>query len=213
MQQRHRVYEGREQLVTRVKAWLNELPRGTVLEAVPAPTISLNGAPAHVVGTLRSEIAKLASQHHAIRVANAPLDDAKRQVRELVETLRKRGAPRISTQFGKLAIQGFSASETFGPIPFAVVVEFLCWFDPNRMVEALECELEAMPVSADALPISERGAKLAEIESEIAILECREEAVIERAQRDGIDIPRRHDQSPQSILGVRVAAVSGARAA
>ena len=63
--------------MTRVKAWLNELPRGNTLETVPAPTVAMNGSPAVVVGGLRSQIANLISEHHAIKLAPAPLDDAK----------------------------------------------------------------------------------------------------------------------------------------
>jgi hypothetical protein len=212
MQARHRVYEGREQLVTRLKSWLRELPRDTVLEPVPAPVVALNGAPAHVVGTLRSEIAKLVVQHHAVRTASAPLDDAKRQVRELVETLGRRGAPRLTTQGGTLQVHGWSSDQTTGPVPIAALVEFAAWFDPDTMISRLDEMLERQPASGDALPLSERASRLAEIEAEIAILEHREEAIIERAHRDGVVIERRHDQSPQSILGVRIA-TAAARAA
>ena len=59
--------------------------------------------------------------------------------------------------------------------------------------------------------MSQRDAKLSEIESEIAILESREETIIERAQRGGVVIARRHDASPASILGVRI--VSGEKEA
>jgi hypothetical protein len=84
----------------------------------------------HVVGTLRSEISKLAAQHHAIKTAPAPLDDAKRQC-VLVETLSKRGTPRITTQGGTLHVHGWSPEQVTGPAPLPVIIETLAWVDPD----------------------------------------------------------------------------------
>ena len=53
--------------------------------------------------------------------------------------------------------------------------------------------------------MSARAPRLAEIEAQIFNLEIQEEAVIERAAKDGIVIERRFDQSPASILGVQIA--------
>ena len=59
-QERWKRWQADEELVTRVRAWLNELPRGTQLEAAPVPLISTNGPPAHILGGLRSQISALA---------------------------------------------------------------------------------------------------------------------------------------------------------
>ena len=63
-QSRYHAWQDTETLVTRVKAWLNELPRGTLLEAAPAPSISMNGAPGVVIGGLRSQISSLTAEFH-----------------------------------------------------------------------------------------------------------------------------------------------------
>src|SRR5215204_4470045 len=68
-QQRYRAWQQQEELLTRVKAWLTELPRGTQLETVPAPVANLNGAPSVVVAEIRTKIGKLVSEHHAIQIA------------------------------------------------------------------------------------------------------------------------------------------------
>ena len=55
---RYRAWQDAEQLVTRVNAWLRELPRGTRLEVAPTPLITMNGAPAVAVGEIRAKIAQ-----------------------------------------------------------------------------------------------------------------------------------------------------------
>ena len=75
----------------------------------------MNGSPAVVVGGLRTQIAKLIAEHHQIKLAPAPLDDAKRQVRELVARLGAKGKPTIRTQFGELHVHGWQSAEQFGP--------------------------------------------------------------------------------------------------
>ena len=148
-----------------------------------------------------------------MKLAPAPLDDAKRQVRELVARLGAKGKPTIRTQFGEVHVHGWSGAEQFGPTYFDAVVAFSCWLDADRVIARLDEALEAMPRNDDALPLSERASRLAMIEEEIALLEHREEHVIQRAHQDGIVIERRHDQNPASILGVQIAKPVSARVA
>ena len=121
-----------------------------------------NGAPALVVGGLRSQITKLAAEYHAIRTADAPLDDAKRQARELVAMLGKKGKPVIHTQFGELYVRGWAGAEQFGPTFHDATIATLCWLDPDRVIAKLDEALEALPQNGSALPISERASRLAE---------------------------------------------------
>ena len=76
---------------------------------------------------------------------------------------------------------------------------------PDTVIAKLDDAIEALPRNDDALPVSDRASRLAEIEEEIALLETREECLIEHAAKDGIVIERRFDQSPASILGVQIA--------
>ena len=204
-QSRYHAWQQQEELVTRVRAWLNELPRGTQLETVSMPLINLNGTPAVVIGGLRTQIANLVSEHRSIKLAPAPLDDAKRQVRELVAMLGTKGKPVIRTQFGELHVHGWQSDEQYGPTFYDATISTLCWLMPDTVIARLDEAIEALPHSTDALPMSERGSRLAEIEAQIFNLEIQEEAVIERAAKDGIVIERRFDQSPASILGVQIA--------
>lgn len=204
-QQRYRHWQDTETLVTRVTAWLTELPRNVTLETAPAPAVAMNGSPAVVVGGLRTQIANLLAEFHQVKLAPAPLDDAKRQVRELVAMLGTKGKPTIRTQFGELHVHGWQSDEQFGPTFHDMTIATLCWLAPQMVIDKLDEALEALPHNDDALPLSARASRLAEIEAEIALLEIQEEVVIERAAKDGIILERRHDQSPASILGVRIA--------
>src|SRR5262245_37200580 len=55
-QHRYRTWQDAEQLLTRVRSWLAELPRHVVLEAVPTPSTDMNGTATVVIGSLRTKI-------------------------------------------------------------------------------------------------------------------------------------------------------------
>ena len=212
-QQRYRHWQDAEGLVTRVQSWLNE-QRHLTFEICACPSIALNGAPAHLVGVLRSQISRLAAEHRTIKLAPAPLDDAKRQVRDLVARLGATGKPVVHTQFGQLTVHGWESAEQKGPTFHDKTVATLCWLMPDVIIARLNEMLEQMPPTiGDVLPVQcERPAKLAEPERQVFDLECEEEATIIHAASQGIVIERRHEQSAQSILGVRIATAT-ARAA
>jgi hypothetical protein len=214
-QQRYRAWQDAEGLMTRLNGWVRGLPRSVVLEPVPTPIIAMNGNPSIVVGTLRAAISKLASEHHAIRVAGPTPDDARAQIRTLVETLGKRGKPRVVSQLGAVRVDGWMGDEiSHGvPVPHVISLQTICWLAPQMVTDALERELGAVPADAHALPYDQRHERLAQLEQQIAELEYEEEFLIERAQRDGVTIERRFDQSPASILDVRPAAASAKVAA
>ena len=104
-QTRYRAWQDAEQLVTRVNAWLRELPHGTKLEAAPTPLVTTSGSPQVVVGEIRSKIAALAIEFHRIMAAGPTRDDARAQIGALVQSLAARGRPRIDVQRGEVAVQ------------------------------------------------------------------------------------------------------------
>jgi len=210
---RHRAYEEREQLLTRCRSWIAELPSHVVLEAVPTPTTNLNGTVTVVIGSLRTRIGTLASEHHRIKVAGPTRDDSRAQIRALVAKLGKKGQPRVISQLGQTTVSGWMGDELYVPTGHAITVEFVAWLMPDAMASRIDEMLEQMPVDPHALPASERASKLAEIEAEIAQLENEEEALVMHAASQGITIERRYDQSPSSILNVRIVGSAAARAA
>jgi hypothetical protein len=80
------------------------------------------------------------------------------------------------------------------------------WLDPEAVLAALTRELEQMPRPIDPMSASERLQKVAELEKTLASLELHEEALIQHAAGDGLDVLRRPDASPACVLGVAIAA-------
>ena len=62
-------------------------------------------------------------------------------------------------------LHGWDPAQVFGPAPLIASIEFQCWLDPERMIAALEQELERLPHAADALPLDQRASRLAELEA------------------------------------------------
>jgi hypothetical protein len=204
VQSRYRTWEDAEQLVARLNTWVNELPRGTVVEPAEASSMDVNGQPRQVVGELRRRIGLLAAQYHHIKLAPAPLDDAKAQARELVRVMGQRGRPpTVHTQFGKVTIDQWDRAQQHGQPSFSPqIIEALCWVAPDAVIAKLDTELEAAAArstsSRDVLPLHERAPRLAEIERQVLDLELAEELVIERAHGEGVEIARRPEQGAAS---------------
>ena len=95
-------------------------------------------APAHIVGGLRSEITKLATEFRRITVAGPNRDDARSQINSLVQSLAARGRPRIDVQHGEVRVSGHS-----------VTAQFLAWLDPDRMIAALPSLRRSIAAACD----------------------------------------------------------------
>jgi hypothetical protein len=200
---RHRLYEEAQGLVTKLQSWLNETARGLQLEPAPTPQIENGGNPTVLIGELRSRIAELVAAFWHVKRAPAPLDDAKRQVRELVAALAEKGKPAVDIRSGTLQVKGWTAAEEHSPTFHSRTIATLCWLMPDVVIERLD-EIIAPLADADALPHDQRKERLAELEQQIQEAELAEEAIITKAHADGVVIPRRHDQGAASILGVRI---------
>jgi hypothetical protein len=85
------------------------------------------------------------------------------------------------------------------------IATVLAWLDPDRFVAALEREIDTMPEAALTLTATERAQRIAELSKHIDELERSEEALIEAAQTQGVEVARRTDCSPPCVLGVRIA--------
>lgn len=210
-QSRYESWQRIEQTVAKLKSWLAE-QRDTVFEPVAAAAVETNGK---TLAGLRSRITALGTEYRDVRTSALPLADAKRQARELVAMLGQRGRPHIHEPFGRLRIAGWMGDEAGSgtPTPHSVTVEFLCWAIPDVMAARLDTVLEQTPRNPDALPLDQRAVRLAEIEQLIFQLELQEEALVEQAAASGVSLERRSDQSPASILGVRIMAAAARAAA
>lgn len=80
---------------------------------------------------------------------------------------------------------------------------------PPELVSAVICQplrdlLAAKITDAygktSGVPASERNRRIADAEQELLTLECAEEAIIRRAEDQGIDVLRRSDADPRAVL-------------
>jgi len=79
------------------------------------------------------------------------------------------------------------------------MLSLLAWLDRDRVLAALEREIETKLPDGNALPFEEREQRIHELEAEILAIEREEENVIENSP---ISISRRADASPQAVLGI-----------
>ena len=185
----------------RLNEWLMGLRPSTVLEVVPAADIKkLRDGETWIdaVEATRNEIKSLQQKLAAVRSAPLPKADQKNLAAAYVMQLAK---PKITiTPDGKFGTSIFDPNPD-GRVCIATV---LAWIDPDRFVAALAREIDAMPEAALTLTATERAQRIAELSVLIDQLERSEEALIEAAQAQGIEVTRRTDCSPPCVLGVRV---------
>jgi hypothetical protein len=200
-QTRFERYTQTQRLITKINAWLASLPPTTVLVPVMSE-IRSDGNYQQQVERLRREITERQAELLKVNSARAPVEDAREQVRRLVDTLSR--APSLNTDGGKLSVPSWQRA-SFGSASFRDVVALLCWLDRDRIIAALDIEIEKLPVDRDALLPEQRARRISELETDIARLELEEEAVISAASAMGLDIPRREFASPAAVLGVTFA--------
>jgi hypothetical protein len=82
----------------------------------------------------------------------------------------------------------------------------LAWvLGPQQLLAAFSRDQQE-PERGDAVSPLEREKRLAELAAALLSLERREEALIECAANDGVELPRRPDASPLAVLGVVIVA-------
>jgi hypothetical protein len=195
-------------LHSRVNQWTVELrlPPGSVLEPAPAVDIKLRASEtvAAAIENVRREISALNQQ--MVQVRSAPLRKSSQQeaVRAYLARQAQAVGPKISFDArGNARIlwnEDMIASKDD-------LMGILAWvLGPQQLLAAFFRDLEQDPERPDAVSPLEREKKLSEALASLLVLERREEAMIERAANDGIEVPRRPDASPLAVLGVVIVA-------
>jgi hypothetical protein len=169
------------------------------VELKPGETVSA------AIANVRMEIADLGRALAKVKLAPLPVGDRQELVDQYVVELIRRGRPHVSVQRDRLKV------ECRGDMFVAEdVLALLAWAAPEPLARSLDREVAALPLplQVDAMPANERIQRVAEIEEQLLILERREEALIERAAADDLDILRRGDASPLAVLGVVIVRVA-----
>jgi hypothetical protein len=184
----------------RCRTFLTMIPVGKVLVDAPKPshkTYATGGGFREAIENIRLEIGATTKALHAAKVAPLPAADRKARLRAHVEAIAKANAPRISTpQDGPVTVEVADPRNA---------LNVLLAFVPDLAIAKLESMIDALPEFPNALAPIERQKRIVELTEQLATLEQREEALIERAATDeGAVIPRRLMASPAAVLGVLI---------
>lgn len=201
-------------ILTSIKGWIDQLPPHVQLEETKAIAPKpLNGQTiAEQLVDVRAKLMALDGELFEVRRAPAPRDEAKAFIKKYVADLVERGKPVIRLATGDVAINFGGESQFDTATGINRILAVAAWFDPENMVKRLEAELARMPERDDALSREERAKRIAKLQREIDQQQRLEEAIIERAEAEGVQVSRRPTASPAAILGVRIASRGALRA-
>jgi hypothetical protein len=191
-------------LQNRVNQWLMQL-RGVVLEIAPAIVAKLQDGETSVteaVNNVRAEIVAVSQRLAATKAAPLPLSDQVRAAEQFVAKLASTVKPTVGVMRDdqiRLTFRDGIVSSTDDLMPL------LCEIFPQAVQSWLERKIEQQPTPLNPLPASARIAAVAELEKTLCELEQREQALIQKAHGEGIEILPRPDANPAIVLGVVVA--------
>jgi hypothetical protein len=202
-------------LSSSIAQWLAALP-DAVLEPSPPVTVAprKDETVSAAISRVRDEFVAATNHLRAVRSAPMPKADIKSCARDLVRALSRDGRPQIVVDrerdvFDVVFIDPRDFDFGIPPVPLA---RLLAWLAPEPMLAALERDIDALPEAQASMPAAQRTRRLAEISARIDQLEREEEALVESAQAQGLDVLRRESASPAAVLGVAVAQAKAAAA-
>src|ERR1700683_4111122 len=197
-------------IVMRCRQWLASLPASTVLEpgasgaAKPAAGLTL----LETIQQTRDAIVAADNHLRTIKAAPAPKSELKAQAAALVQSLRRRGWPKVFAQ--PFSVAWSDPKEDF-VVTREELARYLAWLDPVAMTRRLEEEIDALSVT-NPLPAEQKAARIAELTARISELEIQEENLIVAAEKQNAPVLRRSTASPAAVLLV-VAKQAAAKAA
>ena len=193
--ERHRVLS---LLVSRCNQFLYELRGNVALEGAPAVEIKLKASEtcAAALAATREQIA--GAQRELVQVRKAPLCRSSQE--EAIRAHRARVVQRPKIGFD--ARRGALVTWVEDMATMDGVLGLLAFVLPEQVSAAFAHDLE--PESPGAVSPLEREKRISELSVSLLALERTEEALIERAASEGIELPRRGDASPVAVLGVVV---------
>ncbi|OYD05785.1 hypothetical protein [Rhizobium sp. N4311] len=209
-------WQSQKRLLTRVETYVTLLRTST--SQAPAPSIKV---PADRllpdIEKLRNEIASHSADRHETLCKATPSAEIKVRLRAEVEELVRRGRPDVTRMVDNGPGEGVAwpdyeaiarGSGIGVPLPGDVGhtrfvqaphLPLLAWLFRDRLIEALEAEIDANADDAQSLSLEARTKKLAEIDARILAAERVEVAMVRHA---GIAVDYREDTDPRALLGI-----------
>ena len=185
-------------IVSRCNQFWMELRGNVALECAPAVEIKLKASEtcAAALAATREQIAGV--QRELVQVRKAPLCRSSQEeaIRAHLSRLVQRPRIGFDARGGALVTWVEDMATMDG------VLGLLAFVLPEQVSAAFAHDLE--PESPGAVSPLEREKRISELSVSLLALERTEEALIERAASEGIELPRRGDASPVAVLGVVV---------
>lgn len=164
---------------------------------------------AGAIARVRGEIEDLARDLTRVRRAPRSADEVKAAMRARIDAMARAGMPKIhdlTAETPRIDLFPSTLSgDTLGRMFNRTVMEnALAWLHGDAIKAALEAEIDRR-VGEDGVSAQARTKAEAELPVAILALERREEALIERALMEGMEVGRRPDASPMAVLGIEFA--------
>jgi len=188
------------------KAWINQLPDGTVLEPVD---VKVNG---HDLEEVRARLKDAQDELKALRAVPRPSADIEERVRAYVREMARPDITGVGSGERLKVIWPGAGWDSSGPREHrADVLPMMALLHGDAMVAALMQEVERM--ADEPLPRAERKRRIAALDAELVELARVEEVLVAAALAHGEPVERSPSAPPQAVLGVRVAETKATRAA
>jgi hypothetical protein len=175
------------ELVQRLIAFVAQAPAGSLRPVKPPPI-----PPGATLESVRGQIADLARQAEAARLAPRPRAQVVAMLQAEVDALAAKGAPKIDARRPHAPAR---LADHLRPDPG----DFLVWLHRDQIVERLAREVPDLP---DALDDAQRAARLADLAARRLKAERLEETLCRAAEAEGRQIDRRPGADPRAVLGL-----------
>ncbi|MCP5364925.1 MAG: hypothetical protein H6905_06835 [Hyphomicrobiales bacterium] len=158
--------------------------------------------PAKKLATLRQKITALQSERMHIEQLLPALDQIDDHVCEFLNRLVFNPAPGGFARSSRGAGLGIAYDVN---AKISDIIAVLRWLFPGEVDKKLRALVADHFKDAETMAGADKAARLSEINSELLTLEFEEEALIEAANADGLQLTRRADANPAAVLGVESA--------
>jgi hypothetical protein len=155
------------------------------------------------IDRIRMEISSHSSELKDVRDAGLPLDEVRAQAVKWIHQQGLRCTPKITATQKKFDIT-FGEQQSFtNPAPD--LPAFLCWLDPEAMLDLLSKEIGNRPVPKLVLTPADRDRRMSELKELLLRLERSEEQLISQAEAEHDQfMERRPNADPMAVLGLAI---------
>jgi len=207
-----------QQLVAWLRTGIPGNCRLVEVEDQPAAELLKKGETvATAVERCRFRLRELQADAHRVRSSPFPSSDAKRKVREQIDTLADAAEPDTTrvvellepvafvTTALRADIHNAGAAVAFSEVPDAIGL--IAWLFRDQLIAKVEASIDAVADDKAALSERERQEQEAVILADALVIERQEVALILHAETQGMTMDFRKDTDPRAVLGVRLVTV------